>query len=122
MNLSKLTKSDLIEELQHLSAANAEWLQRCSEMEAQLAAGRRVLQSLYNNFKVEDQGCRCEMCDGLRDLFQGTGGRAMLEEFREQKMAIREALNVCSAFMAGATVSQGQMKRLVTWLARLGGR
>lgn len=116
-----MTKADLLLEVEALSQANDEWMKRCSEMESQLAASRIILQPMYQRFKVEDTGCDCEMCHGMRMLFDKPGGRTMVEEFREQRIALEEAMNLAACLLNEEPITHGRLKKAVVWFARLAG-
>lgn len=122
MSYAKLTKAELLREIDALVSANEAWVDRCTDMEAQLAASRMVLQPMYQRFRIEDQGCKCDVCRGMRMLFEKPGGRTMVEEFREQRLALEEAMNLTACLLSEEPVTQGRLKRAVVWFAKLAGR
>lgn len=122
MNYAKMTKAELLEEVARSERRCDKWLKKCSEMEAQLASARLVMQPFYQKFKVEDEGCDCEICKAMRDLFEKPGGRALVEDYRECRLAIEEAFQILGSLMAEAEVSRGRMQRATVWLAKLAGR
>lgn len=122
MNYAKMKRDELVNELKAAHEANKVWLDRCTEMESQLASSRLVFQPIYQRFRAEDSGCPCEQCCAMRTLFEKPGGRTLVEEYREQRMAIEEAFQILAALIADDEVSPGRVKKAVVWLAKLSGR
>lgn len=88
----------LVKERDALQSVSAQTRHELSRAELQLewyeqnlAVARHLLQGAYQTAKVRI-GCECETCQRVREFFDGTAGRAFLEEKRGLEIACRGAL------------------------------